>query len=383
MALTADIFSSATMNAIATSSAILYQREAVNVLNATTASAVNVGTLEYNKSQIDVVGNVMKENTSNIYKFKLVGDQIKVNLDNISNSSTLRAQLIDSTGTVVADSEGTAAQKTAYRSMTSSGGLKAKSGDYYVKIAFGSTALKSKAQAYSLALYSGTTFSKSYQTTATSQTKPSQRVMADNTLTFATSDARKYGTNATIQANSSAESAATIGWLYENKSALAVTSQMSAVIPEAYYSVTFQKGSNLKLALNNHTNTTGLRVQLLDTTGSKVFADSNGTEEQKAAYASLTSSDGLKAKTGNYVVKVSYDKSADHTKPQVYDFKLYSGNSYENLYETTAAVEDFKTAMLDGTWNTKYDSATATSAYLQSAMQGYDVDIMETLRSIA
>jgi hypothetical protein len=290
-------------------------------------------------------------------------------------------QLLDSSGSVVADNEGTADQIAAYEELTSSDGLKTEAGDYYVKVSFGSVALKSKAQNYNVSLYSGTVFSSSYQTTASSQTKTGQRVLVDETLTFAASDARKYGKETILPLNTSIDSPTNIGWLYENRGALSLKSKLSPMSSEAYYNFVLQKGDSLKMSFNNRTGTSDLRVQLLDPTGTRVYADSDGTEEQKEAYDALTSSTGLSAKTGSYIVKVTYAKTADRTKEQAYDVKLYSGEHYTSLYETTAAVEDYETAVLNGHWEAKYSPETAVASYLQSALQGDGVDIMETIKS--
>ena len=123
-ALTASSFSSSTLNANATANAVLYQRNATNPLNATTASPINIGQLVSNQTQLDVTGQVTSNNQSDYYTFNFQGTApLAAAFDNLTNTDNLRLQLLDSKGNVVADSAGTAAQQIAYVSLTTSPGL--------------------------------------------------------------------------------------------------------------------------------------------------------------------------------------------------------------------------------------------------------------------
>ncbi len=370
----ASLYDSATLGVYARSSSLIYQRDVINVLNASLQDASNIGTLKTNETQLDVTGQLSKANSDHYYKFTLDGDSLKVNFKNNTNSSALRVQIMDADGKVVADSSSRAssALQAAYASASSSKGLNLESGDYYVKVTFDATSLRSIDQTYSLGLYSGDRFGVSYQTTGKSQTKPSQTVTYDNTMTYSLIDALEYSTKATHLANETSSSAINVGWIFKDKSALSVKGQMTSVCDEQYYSFTLQQGEDLKFAFNNKTGTSELRVQLYDSTGSKLLADSHGTEKQRKAYASLVSSDGLAAKAGNYVVKVSYASGAAK-KDQTYSLNIYSGTVYDALYETVTTTETAATAILAGHLTDSTDPRTVSATYLASAL-GEDLD---------
>jgi hypothetical protein len=382
--LNASFYNDSSMSVKAVGHETLYQRKATNVLNATLDTAVTLGTLTTNQTQLDAIGEISRQNGTNFYKFSLNGDSLKLSFVNTTNTAATRVQLLDSKGKIVADSSslGTAKQQSAFKDVISSNGLSAKAGDYYVKVTFDPSAARAEGQKYFLSLYSGTVFSKSYETTAYSQVKPDQNVPVDNTMTFSTSDARDYTVNNVHLANETALTGNNIGWLSQDKDALSVTSQLTQTVQNEYYNFTLQKGNNLKMAFDNHTDTARARVQLLDSTGTQVIADSDGTSKQKAAYASLTSSSGLSAKPGQYAVKVSYAAGQDKSKSQIYDFKVFSGTSYSALYETTSSTESAGIAVLQGHLANNYQPAAVLAAYMLSMGAYGEVDIMDTLRSI-
>ncbi|MDD5587336.1 MAG: hypothetical protein PHY92_10370 [Alphaproteobacteria bacterium] len=377
--ITASFFDDASVNSFSLGGAVLYQRNATNALNATLADAVNIGTLKTDESQLDVLGQISRTNSTNFYKLTLDGNNMKMSLT--TSSSLVRAQVLNSSGTVIADNSTSATSdlQTAFANLASSNGLSAEAGDYFVKVTYDATATRSASYTYLLSLYSGTVFSKSFQTTAKSQTSEKQAVTIDNTMVFSTSDALEYSVNNIHLANETATTGLNIGWIYENKAALSVTSQLTETVEDQYYTFSFQKGDNLKLAFNNHTDTATARVQLLDMSGKYVIADSDGTDAQKEAYAALTSSDGMSARVGQYVLKISFAEGESRSKNQIYDFKLYSGTSYTALYETTATTETAATAVFSGHLSPGYSPLSSMAAYLTAEANGEETNIMDTL----
>ncbi len=376
------LFTSSTLNASGSASGNIYQRDATNLLNATLDTATKIGTLVTNQTQLDVKAQVSRENATNFYKFSLDGDSLKLGFQNNTDTSGLRVQVLNSAGKVVADSStfGTEANQEAYDLASSSEGLDLEAGDYYVKVTFDSTSLRSVPQTYSIALYSGTKFSASYQTTAQAQTSATQVPKLDETMTYSLITAQEYQTKSTHYANETASSAINLGWIYENKSALGAFSQVTSACDEQYYSLTLQKGDSLKLALNNRTDTSELRVQLYDSSGSRLLADSHGTDEQQEAYEALTSSEGYATKAGSFIVKVSYAEGEQKTD-QVYDLKLYSGDVYEKYYETQVGTESMSTAILSGHLTDYADARTVTATYLASSL-GTDNNILSILKGL-
>ena len=121
----------------------------------------------------------------------------------------------------------------------------------------------------------------------------------------------------------------------------------------------------------------------MDRTGTALLADSGGTDAQKKAYAELTSSSGLDARAGQYVVKVTYAQGADHTKSPTYNFQIYAGTSYSSLYKTTDSAETYGHAVVAGDLGSgSYNTLQATATYLYNQSQGTTTDIMSTLSSI-
>ncbi|MDD3181642.1 MAG: hypothetical protein PHD48_02405 [Alphaproteobacteria bacterium] len=376
----ASNYNSTLLDATAGGVKLLYQRDVSLPLNSTLSDAADLGALTTNSTQLDVKSRVSRQNPNHFYKFELEGNSIKMNFTNNTGSSGLRVQLLNSSGKVIADSSTSASDElqAAYKELNSSDGLDAKAGDYYVKVTFDTAQARSVPQTYSLGLYSGTRFTSSYQTTAKPQTSTKQTVLQDNTMTYAMYDAYEYTTKSTHIANETKADAVNIGWVYENKTALSVSSLINSVASDQWYNVTLQKGDALKIAFNNHTNTTELRVQLYDSSGTQLLADSEGTEEQKAAYEALTGSSGLTAEASQYLIKVSYAAGADK-KQQVYDFKVYSGATYDTLYTTTVGAENAETALANGHLVPGYSQKSVAASYLSTVANGEDINIMEEI----
>ncbi|MER2520911.1 MAG: hypothetical protein ABTQ34_09560 [Bdellovibrionales bacterium] len=380
--ITASYYSSSLLSAIATNNAELYARTAYNVLNPSISTAANIGTLKNNTTQLNVEGALTTNNPKQFYKFSLDGEKIKLSLDNLTTSADLRVQLLNSKGTVIADNQGSTELQTAYTLAITSIGLTAQSGDYYAVVSYSINEPRANTQEYSLNLYSGTQFSESYLTTAKTQNKATTYVPTDNTMTYATYDAQLYSRNAFHVIGEKVAEGVNIGWIYENKTSLSVNSQVTAANSTGYYQFTLQKGDNLKMAFNNSTQTSDLRLQIMDASGLRVIADNYGTTAQKEAYSSLISSDGMVAKAGNYSVKVTYAPGADTSKTQTYDFQLYSGTHFENSYETIASAQTLGNAMLTG--NTSigdYNAKSAIASYLTSEANGETTNIFQVISS--
>ncbi len=380
----ASYFNNDSLRTAAAPSSPYYQREAVNVLNANLDDAVNIGTLTYEKTQLGVASQISKANPVNYYNFTLDGDTLKLDVQNFIGTATIRIQLMDSDGDVIADSStfADADLQTAYASLNSSNGLDAEAGEYYTKITFDATEYRSVPQTYQMSLYSGVRFSRSYETIASSQVKSSQHVTIDNTMTFSTLNAEEYSNQDVHRANATAESAINIGWLYENKTALGTQSTLTDICDEQYYSFTLQKGETIKTSLDNkadESDRADIRVQVLEPSGTYVYADSHGTDEQKAAYAELISSTGLEVDQGTYVIKISFAQGEDKSKDQSYGLKIYSGNTYEDYYETLVATENAATAVLSGTYTDIYNPKTSLASYLLAKSNEEQSDIMAAL----
>lgn len=376
----ASIYNSKTLNAYASGAETLYSRDASIPMNSSLQNASLLGTLIKNETQLVASSGLSRANSQQFYKFSLSSNSLKLGLTPGSGAATARVQILNSSGKVIADSStfASSALQDAYKNVTSEKGMDTKSGDYFVKVTYDVTSSRSDKLAYTLALYSGTRFSTSYKTIAKPQTASTQALLTDKTMTFSTIDALSYGTKDSHTANATIASAVNIGWLYQNKSALGAKSRLTDVCTNEFYTFTLQKGNNLKIAVNNRTNTQDLRVQVMDPTGYIVIADSHGNEKQKAAYASLNTTEGMKAKPANYVIKVSYADPGPK-QIQVYDFKVFSGDSYSSYYETTAATETMSNALYSGHLSTGFSTASVLAAYLQNEAEGNEVNLFDTL----
>ncbi|MGE0109386.1 MAG: hypothetical protein AB7S81_06465 [Bdellovibrionales bacterium] len=381
----ATYFNNTTLDTSGRAGGPYYRREAVNVVNAEMDDAVSLGTLTTNETQLNVTGQLSQANSTHYYKFTLNGDSLKAAIYNYTGTSDLRVRVMDSNGKVVADSSNYADDDLAkaYDAINSEDGLDLDAGDYYLAVTVDLAELRSTAQNYTLSLYSGDHFDASYSTVASSQIKSTQHVTIDNTMVFATLDAEAYSTQDVHRANATSNDAINIGWLYENKTALSVTSLLTDVCDEEYYSFTLQKGENLKLSLDVKTDDIDdgtVRIQVLDPSGTYVYADSHGTDEQKAAYAALTSENGLDLKNSTYVVKVTYETGATQ-KDIEYDLKLYSGTEFDTLYETSVGTESIDTAIMQGTLiEDEYSMLENLVSYLKAAAAGESTDIMSALK---
>ena len=180
------------------SQAILYQQAGTNQIGVTPSTSTNIGYLDPNKTQLEVVSSITAQNPTDMYNFYFRnGGPVTLNLTTITNSNsgnsklgngTVRVQLLDPTGTrVLADSAGTAAQKSAYAQLTSAKGLNLKAGGYLVKTTFAG-AKSVKPVDYTIQLNSGTTFNADYRTLAATATLQ-QTLLAGGSLGYSPASA--------------------------------------------------------------------------------------------------------------------------------------------------------------------------------------------------
>src|SRR5262249_33204675 len=133
---------------------------------------------------------------------------------------------------------------------------------------------------------------------------------------------------------------------------------------------------------NNVTNTAPTRIQLLDITGTEVIADNFGTDAQKQAFNNLTSTTGLAATPGQYVVRVGYAPGANTSQTQTYNFQVYSGTTFLNSYQTVASAQTYENAILSGNPNVVgFNASSAAASYLTGALNGTQGSIFDTIAS--
>ncbi|MFA5041104.1 MAG: hypothetical protein WC464_05680 [Bdellovibrionales bacterium] len=340
--------------------------------------ALTVGSSERQGTSLYVDSSLTGSDTSEYYNFSLSGSNIKLDFDAGSNAKNVRVILYNEDGKIIADSDGNAYQKSKYVSLTSSSGLSADSGDYSIEVTYADDVDTTVPIDYNFSLYSGNSYAVVYKNTVEAQPYDgSARGSVE-----ATSDAELYEASAYNKIITSAAQAVNIGWIQQDKSMLDVYSQLTAADNVEYYSFTFQQGNNLKLDFNptTTTNEAGLRVQLMDATGSRVIADSGGTKAQREMYAKLTSSEGVDANTGNYIVRISYAEGA--AKDTItYEFGIYSGSSYSAQYKTIASAQTYENAILTGELGSSTAASSAIAAYLTAQMNEDDDYLASQLAS--
>jgi hypothetical protein len=219
---------------------------------------------------------------------------------------------------------------------------------------------------YDMNLYSGNSYAVAYAETVSSH--PYDNSAAGSVT--AASNAALYTATAYNKITTSASAAINIGWMKQDQSMLDVYSELTSVDNADYYSFTLEQGNNLKFGFNSSTtpSTTGIRVQLMNSSGTEVIADNEGTADQQAAYQALTTVNGLTASTGGYVIKISYTSDAKKSDTP-YEFGVYSGSTYTSEYKTTASAETYATAILDGQVSST-STSTGIAAYLTAVSNG-------------
>lgn len=154
--------------------ALLFAKSAYNKIDVTAATAITIGWMKQDESMLNVLSQLTKANHTNYYSFTLTeGDNLKFgfNSKRTTDPTQFQVQLLDATGIhVFADSHGTEAQKKAYDKFTSLDGLTAKAGNYVIKTSYAPDVFDRTTQTYEFGIFSGTTYSAKYTTTASAQT---------------------------------------------------------------------------------------------------------------------------------------------------------------------------------------------------------------------
>lgn len=139
------------------------------------ATGVNIGWLKEDVSALQVLSQLTSLNSNQYYTFTLQkGSNLKFDFDSTTTTdrSAIRVQLYDKTGTrIIADSEGTKAQRDMYEKLTSSTGITVDDAQSYVlKMTYASDVKYKRDTNYKFYVMSGTTYSALYKTTASAQT---------------------------------------------------------------------------------------------------------------------------------------------------------------------------------------------------------------------
>jgi hypothetical protein len=344
--------------------------------NAAGGANVAISTTAQQGTSLAVNSQLTGSDTSEYYNFTLAGGNMKLGFDAGTATPSTRVQVYDATGGLVADSAGNSFQQANYIALTSGNGLDATSGNYSLQVSYAATADTTQPINYNFQLYSGTNFAVTYQTNATA--KPADYT-ASGSVT-ATTTALAYSRQAYNTIGEKAASAVNIGWLQQDKSSLNVLSQLTSADNADYFSFTLQSGNNLKFGFDTTQTATpaNFNVQILDSTGSRVIADSQGTPAQQAAYKSLTTTNGLAAAAGSYLVKIGYAANAQKTSSQ-YAFNIFSGTTFAAQYKTIASPQTYGNALLSGTLPGSTGNSSGMAAYLTS--QNSSGDILSTLSS--
>lgn len=361
----------------------LYTRTAnlVNNLTAsgTSAAPINIGTVTNNDAELFVSGQTTSTVPTDNYNFNVQqGGAIKLSLTNSTDTAALDVQLLDANGNVLADNNGTDAQKAAYVYLTSGAGLQASAGQYSLKVGFAAGELTGSPQSYNFQINQGTVYNTVYKTGVVQPAAASTYSAGGGLNVYASSDAQLFTRQQFNQIGATASAALNIGWLKENATSLLVQSRLTTADNTDYYNFTLQQGSAFKLGFSNLTDSSVLHVQILDRSGSRVIADNQGSSDQKAAFAQLTSDTGIAASPGQYIVKVSYADGADRSKNKDYSFQLYSGTSYTSLDKTTASAQTIQNLLLSG-GTLGYSPASAAASLLTSVSNGDKLDIFNSV----
>ena len=165
-----------------------------------------------------------------------------------------------------------------------------------------------------------------------------------------------------------------VGYLDQNKTALEVRGTLTQQDNINYFRFTYRKGTSIQLKANM---SAGVRVQLLDGSGTRVLADSGGTSSLKKAFADFASGD-LNLKNGNYAFKLSYSQGVSKTKDLNYDVSVFSGSTYAAKYKTMAYPTTVLYQLQSG-GSVGYSSAAKTASLMMDQQGGEDTNIIDYL----
>lgn|GEM_PF-1516460 len=375
-----NLFTSATSSVTAASNVTDYDKTSLLSQTPSIANATDVGDLTQNVSELTVVSGLTSAVPAAYYSFNnTVTGAIKFNLNNTTSNADLqitpRVQLYDSSGNIIADSQGTSDQVAAYQAFNSGAGLYQTAGKYYVKVSYPPGSDTSIAQNYNLQLFAGNGYNSLYQTTAYVAKSGTSSTDGLDVGVFTNYNALKFSRSAYHTIGEKPANGVNIGWISENLSSLQVSSQLTKDDNSESYSLTLQQGDNLKLTATNQTNTANLRIKIYDASGLRVLADNHGTAAQQQAYNDLISSNGLAAAPGAYNVNVSYAPNTNNKTTQTYSLQFFSGNTFTKEYQTTASAQTYGNAVLTGNPSVVgYSSSLAAASYLKSSFETYNGD---------
>lgn len=170
-----------------------------------------------------------------------------------------------------------------------------------------------------------------------------------------------------------------IGYL-NNKTQLEVVGQLTGQDPTDYYNFVYQNSGPVFFKQINIDGTAPVRVQLLDGSGSRVLADSQGTTAQQQAYAQLTSKTGLNLTNGTYVAKVTYGSGGDKSQAQNYALQVNTSNNFTTDYRTLANATTINNTLLSG-GSLGFNSQSSLAAMLTTGQSGGNgiTDVFGTL----
>ncbi len=164
-----------------------------------------------------------------------------------------------------------------------------------------------------------------------------------------------------------------IGYLDKNKTKLQVKGTLTREAPVDYFTFTFRRGDSFRIALNNDE---GVRIQLLDGSGSRLLADSGGTNTSLQEKFEALKAEKLELKNGNYLLKVTYDAGISKTKELSYNFLLASGETFSTLYKTQAYADTIYNEILNGTYG---ETNVSIADVLKGGGKGKSLNIIDYL----
>jgi len=165
-----------------------------------------------------------------------------------------------------------------------------------------------------------------------------------------------------------------IGYLDKNKSMLQVIGTITQDAPVAMHAFMFRRGEELQLFSNSNP---GTRIQIMDSNGRKVFADSHSDDPVLLENYAKLMAGKLDIPNGNYILKVSRDMNTVSKFATLnYDIRLSSGDSYTQRYQTKAgAMTILQHLQEQGTLG--YNAASITAAVMLSNSEGEGLNIFD------
>lgn len=193
------------------------------------------------------------------------------------------------------------------------------------------------------------------------------------TVSNLSSSQKLYSKEIINEIGGNAFSAPHIGYLDENKSQLEVQGTITQDDSTNYFRFAYRKGDNISLSTNMNK---GVRIQLLDSSGYHVLADSStkASDKLKEAYANFTAGE-LDLKNTSYVIKVTFDKGVRKNQTLNYDFYISSGTTFKSRYKTKALATTIYNDFLEGGATGKYSAASVLSNFLATTQSDNPINM--------